>query len=163
MSLHSALTGADLHEPKGAAAASANTVYVANGSGSGAWSKVGSSQIDSATVLNVNKGFLPYVYLDVGTAGSQYIILPAACTITKISAVAEGAMATASTVLTFKNAGGSSMGTITFTSAAVAGDTGSVTPASNNTFTAGQALKIDTDGGTSTTPNVQIVLSYTLT
>ncbi len=34
---HSALTGAELHEPKGAAAASANTVYVANGSGSGAW------------------------------------------------------------------------------------------------------------------------------
>ncbi len=34
---HSALTGAELHEPKGAAAASANTVYVATGSGSGAW------------------------------------------------------------------------------------------------------------------------------
>ena len=34
---HSALTGAELHEPKGAAAATANTVYVANGSGSGAW------------------------------------------------------------------------------------------------------------------------------
>ena len=34
---HSALTGAELHEPKGAAAASANTVYVATGAGSGAW------------------------------------------------------------------------------------------------------------------------------
>lgn len=34
---HSALTGAELHEPKGAASATANTVYVANGSGSGAW------------------------------------------------------------------------------------------------------------------------------
>ena len=35
MVAHSALTGSDLHEPKGAAAASANTVYQANGSGSG--------------------------------------------------------------------------------------------------------------------------------
>jgi hypothetical protein len=34
---HSTLTGADLHEPKGVAAASSGTVYVANGSGSGAW------------------------------------------------------------------------------------------------------------------------------
>ena len=35
---HSALTGASLHEPKGAAAASANEVYVADGAGTGAWS-----------------------------------------------------------------------------------------------------------------------------
>lgn len=34
---HSTLTGSDLHEPKGAAAASSGTVYVANGSGSGVW------------------------------------------------------------------------------------------------------------------------------
>jgi len=35
---HSVITGADLHEPKGVAAASANEVYVADGSSSGAWS-----------------------------------------------------------------------------------------------------------------------------
>lgn len=34
---HSTLTGAELHEPKGVSLASANTVYVANGSGSGSW------------------------------------------------------------------------------------------------------------------------------
>lgn len=34
---HSSLTGADLHEPKGAAAATANKVYVSDGAGSGAW------------------------------------------------------------------------------------------------------------------------------
>lgn len=37
---HSALTGADLHEPKGAASASAGQVYVANGAGSGVWSRL---------------------------------------------------------------------------------------------------------------------------
>lgn len=34
---HSTLSGADLHEPKGIESASAGTVYVANGSGSGNW------------------------------------------------------------------------------------------------------------------------------
>ncbi|MDE2102788.1 MAG: hypothetical protein KGL39_36425, partial [Patescibacteria group bacterium] len=34
---HSSLTGADLHEPKGVATAASGSVYVANGSGSGAW------------------------------------------------------------------------------------------------------------------------------
>lgn len=37
MPQHKDLTGADLHEPKGAATALAGSVYVANGSGSGAW------------------------------------------------------------------------------------------------------------------------------
>lgn len=40
---HSTLTGSELHEPKGVDAAVAGTVYVANGSGSGSWSNVGTS------------------------------------------------------------------------------------------------------------------------
>jgi len=34
---HSNLTGAELHEPKGASTASSNTVYVSDGAGSGSW------------------------------------------------------------------------------------------------------------------------------
>lgn len=37
---HSALTGAELHEPKGVAAAGADQVYVSDGAGSGAWTDV---------------------------------------------------------------------------------------------------------------------------
>jgi hypothetical protein len=37
MPAHSALTGTDLHEPKGVAAADAGDVYVADGAGSGSW------------------------------------------------------------------------------------------------------------------------------
>tara|TARA_R110001606_G_scaffold2477_1_gene10841 strand:+ start:19 stop:588 length:570 start_codon:yes stop_codon:yes gene_type:complete len=40
---HNTITGSDLHEPKGAAAAAANKVYVANGSASGAWSTLTTS------------------------------------------------------------------------------------------------------------------------
>lgn len=36
-SLHSALTGSDLHEPKGVAAALSGEAYIADGAGSGSW------------------------------------------------------------------------------------------------------------------------------
>ncbi|WBF78161.1 hypothetical protein MEP402_gp41 [Methylophilales phage MEP402] len=42
---HKLITGADLHEPKGVASASNKTVYVANGSGSGAWSTVATDSL----------------------------------------------------------------------------------------------------------------------
>ena len=42
MPLHRDLTGPQLHEPKGAAAASSGQVYVANGSGSGTWTALSS-------------------------------------------------------------------------------------------------------------------------
>lgn len=41
-SVHSTLTGADLHESKGVATALSGQVYVANGSGSGAWTAASS-------------------------------------------------------------------------------------------------------------------------
>lgn len=40
---HASLTGAELHEPKGAASATLGTVYVSNGAGSGTWQSVGTS------------------------------------------------------------------------------------------------------------------------
>lgn len=42
---HASLTGANLHEPKGVAGASAGEVYVADGGGSGAWDTLGASSI----------------------------------------------------------------------------------------------------------------------
>jgi hypothetical protein len=46
---HSALTTTELHEPKGAAAASVDTVYIADGAGSGAWAK---NDADNVTVAD---------------------------------------------------------------------------------------------------------------
>lgn len=39
MPQHNQLTGSDLHEPKGVASAAVDTVYIADGAGSGAWGK----------------------------------------------------------------------------------------------------------------------------
>jgi len=47
---HSTLTGANLHEPKGVAAATVGTVYVADGAGSGAWVAVPTTSIQGGTV-----------------------------------------------------------------------------------------------------------------
>lgn len=51
---HAALTGASLHEPKGVAAAAANTVYVADGVGSGTWQKITASQLSGTGNAWVN-------------------------------------------------------------------------------------------------------------
>lgn len=47
---HSVLTGTDLHESKGVAAAPANRVYLTDGAGSGSWTTVPSAAIDAAGV-----------------------------------------------------------------------------------------------------------------
>lgn len=44
---HSALTGSDLHEPKGVAAAAANKVYVSDGAASGSWTTVTNSTLSA--------------------------------------------------------------------------------------------------------------------
>lgn len=44
--LHANLSGNDLHEPKGVASAAANTVYKANGAGSGTWDKLAQADLD---------------------------------------------------------------------------------------------------------------------
>lgn len=44
---HSALTGSNLHEPKGANTAAVSTVYVSDGVGSGAWSTLGVASLAS--------------------------------------------------------------------------------------------------------------------
>lgn len=52
MVAHSTLTGAEVHEPKGVASASAGTVYIANGSGSGSWLSPGGGAYGEMKVTN---------------------------------------------------------------------------------------------------------------
>lgn len=51
---HASLTGAALHEPKGVATATAKTVYVANGSGSGSWTTLDHSTLPAGCVVGVS-------------------------------------------------------------------------------------------------------------
>lgn len=162
MAVHSSLTGADLHESKGVDSAGANTVYVANGAGSGAWVKLPASAVDG-TVKNLNQSTEVFHFPDIGTSGSRYKVMAKACMLTKIWVTPQANMATTATVLTIRNDAGTSMGTITIPSTGTAGAVYSLTPVSNNTFVAGSKLQIDSDGGTSTSPDTTFTLELTWT
>lgn len=150
MVAHSSLTGADLHEPKGADTASIDTVYVSNGAGSGAWVKLGADNVDVGTVLNLNKDILNIQIDDIGTAGSKFVPIVRALIISQIAVTVDVATATSATVLTFRNDAGNSMGTISIPSATAPGTVLTLTPTTNNSFVANTKFQIESDGGTST-------------
>lgn len=56
MALHSSLTDPNLHEPKGVSTATSGQVYVANGSGSGAWTARLPSMSGKSGYLLTNNG-----------------------------------------------------------------------------------------------------------
>ena len=138
MPLHSALTGADLHEPKGVAAAAAGEVYLSNGAGSGSW------VVPPYTVSGVID--------DVSTASTIYLPIPFAGTVTKVVTVLAGSLTTANATVTVRNAAGTSMGTLTITqSGSAAGDIDTLSPVSNNTVTNDSRISVETDGASDTT------------
>lgn len=160
---HSTITDPYIHEPKGIAAAAINKVYVANGSGSGTWQKLTTAQFDTTSTFNTNKYILNYKFTDVSTVATQDMVIPVTGTITKIYAVLEGAITVTDLVFTFKNNAGGSMGTITLAqSGSAVGTNGSLTPVSNNTFTAGDLFQI-AGAGTTGAKDVQITFLVTQT
>tara|TARA_R100001460_G_scaffold4206_2_gene12129 strand:+ start:6864 stop:7334 length:471 start_codon:yes stop_codon:yes gene_type:complete len=137
---HSTLTDPYLHEPKGVAAASSGDVYVANGSGSGAWTA------KQTLVGEILTGTLD----NISSASTVYIPIPFAGTISKVTTVLEGAIGSSNATITVKNAAAASMGTITVTqSGSAAGDVDTLSPSSNNTVTADSFITISTDGSSS--------------
>ena len=173
---HSALTGAELHEPKGAAGASANETYVADGLGSGNWLEpepkgvVGSSAgfvyvsdgADSGTMekLVTSVPLLLHTRIDnVSTADTIYIPMPYAGNVIKVTTVLEGTLVTADSTIDVKNSAGSSMGTITVAfSGSAAGDLDSLVPVSNNVVTDDDYITIETDGASVNTRSLWITV-----
>ena len=149
---HSTLTGANLHEPKAIAAASAATAYIANGSGSGTWQKIGATEINTSSIKNLNQIVLTLSFDYLATAHSHFIVCPLAGTISKIYSVIDKAVATTDTILTAKIAGTNvTNGAITIAhSGSAAGTVDVATPSGAKTVTAGQAIEISGNGGTNT-------------
>ncbi len=154
MAHHKDLTGADLHEPKGVASASADTVYVADGSGSGAWSALPGSFVTVTRTI-----------ADISTAGDVYIGLPVVGEIDYIIGVLEAAITVADANVTF-----SIGGVAVDTSALVVAFTGSTpgaqfnsTPTGHNATTATSVLKISTDGASTTTAPFTVTVRIRVT
>lgn len=158
---HGAITDPNIHEPKGATTASANTAYVADGSGSGSWAKVTLAAMDTATLyadietkLNddtipvTGTTYLSAVIPDVSSAGTVYVPIPQDATVKGARAVISNAVTVANAAISFKNAADASMGsdiTIDYTVAA-AGTQYSFTATGNNVITGPSYIKVVTDG-----------------
>ena len=148
---HSTLTGSDLHEPKGTAAANTGQVYIANGSGSGTWT------------AHHNRCVLTTRIDDISTSSSAWVVTPIAGTISKIYSVTSGATTGGTALLTAEIAGVAvTNGVLTvLVSGSAAGIVDVATPSAANTVTAGSAIEIVTDGGSTNT--VSAVITFEIT
>lgn len=170
---HAAIVDPYIHEPKGAATASANTVYVSNGSGSGTWIKVGPSSLDYTTLLaalqaDINDGdldlkanyYLTAVIPDVSTASSVLIPIIQNSTVVSARVTLGGAITVADSVVTFQNGAGASMGTaVTVAFTASAKGTGfNFTATGNNVLTGPTFIEVLTDGASTTAQPLYITV-----
>jgi hypothetical protein len=89
----------------------------------------------------------------------MYIPFGFAGTVKKITSVLKNAITVADATITAKNSGGTSMGTLTITqSGSAAGDIDTLSPSSNNTFTADDFITIETDGGSTTAAELVLMI-----
>lgn len=164
MALHKDLTGTDLHESKGVAAAAANTLYVADGLGSGTWKKLTNSTLDLTSVQSPNTYRLTGVITDVSAPSAILIPVPVNSTFVSARLVLGGAITVADSVVSFTRNDGSSFGsTVTITQAASAEGTGfTFTATLNQTITGPGYIKIATDGASTTTQPLYVTVTLTV-
>lgn len=174
---HELIVDPKIHEPKGASTAAAFTVYVSNGSGSGAWSTLSTSSFDLAGVLTavqtgLNNGSIDvtgrfYLYanfLDIATPDSKIIPIIRSCTVIGARFTLAGAITVADSIVQVKAASGSAMGsnvTIAFTGSAK-GTSFNFTANANNILTGPTWMEITTDGAATgpTSCGVLVELEY---
>lgn len=152
---HSAITDPKIHEPKGISTATVDRVYVADGAGSGNWTRV----------KDLNLNGLEEVVLtaeldNISSASSTWVVAPYAGDIIKCYSVIHGAISGADAELSLEIGGTlvtDSEITVAFTSSA-AGDVDSSTPTGNNTVSAGQAIEVLTDGASTGTVRATVTI-----
>lgn len=104
--------------------------------------------------------FLTVQIEDISTAGQKFVVPGFRGKIEEITSVINGAIATADAVLTAK-IGGTAVtgGAITVANASsAAGDVDSVSPTALNSFSATQAIEIETNGASTNTVEVVVTL-----
>lgn len=134
---HVDIADGERHEPKGIASATAGELYEADGAESGSW-------VQPTVALTVKME-------NISTAKSVWVVAPFAGTIESIYSVIDGAITAADCAITTEIAGVAvTGGGLTITqSGSAAGDVDSATPSALNTVTAGQAIEVISDGGSS--------------
>lgn len=165
---HSVITDPDIHEPKGAAAAAADTIYAANGAGSGAWALVAYASLAAACIQSLKDAvetdigtgtlvipdaevYVTVIIPDVSTASTILIPIPEDSEVLSLTTVLEGAITLADATVTLKNAADAAVASVTvaFTGSAT-GDLDQDAAPTNASLTGPTYLKLATDGGSTT-------------
>lgn len=123
MPQHRNITDPNIHEPKGVTSASAGVTYVADGSGSGAWTPLGPDGIDMAALearlendiangdFNPNASVLLHGMFDnIATTPRLIFPVPLAGRITRVVFTLGGTIATANATFNVLASSGGSMG-----------------------------------------------------
>lgn len=169
---HAALTGADLHEPKGAATATIGTVYVSNGSGSGSWSSIegtaikSTGEVSGAVLMADGLNASDWVVVEypmlisaaVGTSAYTFFgCSPFNGTIERVYAVCDSNL-TAGTGVVFSISGTPVTG-LTFDLNTTAGSAATATATSLNSVSAGTVVKVDTEADAGLGGDANLVLT----
>lgn len=156
---HSQLTGAQLHEPKGVATATAGTVYIADGSGSGSW------QTPNTSIVQPNSRLLQTSFTDITNPSSVYFYIPHNCSLVALTVITYAPVTGGDDVLRTYVNGTSRPETSTVTAAGSAAGVASTMSYSGTTLvSAGSIVRIDSDGGSTNTntvrADVQLEINY---
>lgn len=157
---HSAITGPDLHEPKGVSAAADNTLARAVSSAI-SWGKIDDpdyiaddtldiDNIDETSIKELNTLYLTVDFPDIATAGSVWVVCPVAGNVVDCWSVIHGAITVSDETITLERSGvAMTGGTITITqSGSAAGDVDTTAAGitGNNDITASTAIEIISAG-----------------
>jgi len=120
---------------------------------------------DSLTVsaAGAAKHYIVGKVTDISTSGSTFVVCPIAGTISKIYSTINNAITVGDAALTFELAGVAVTGgaiTVAYDGSA-AGDVDSATPTAANTVTAGQAIEMISDGGSTDACECHITFEIT--
>lgn len=149
--LHSSITGADQHEPKGVESATAGKVYRANGVGSGTWSSVPAQEVlvidpnnvivatnveDALYELYQTETLVEGQFASAASAETILMSIPFSATVLSITFILAGSITVANPLITVTRSDGASMGTQTITfSGSAEGTVFTFTPSGNATLT----------------------------
>jgi len=147
MALHKDLTGAELHEPKGADTATDRQVYVADGAGSGDW------EDKFEGILNLNEYWLTSYMTDISTASNRaYFYVPIQSEIFELTAIINNSITTGNATLSIyvNNVLFPEDLDVLYTGSA-SGDAFTQGFVTANTIAAGSVIEVRSDGGSDTT------------
>jgi accessory colonization factor AcfC len=135
-------------------------VYVSNGSGSGVWKKVGSTELDSSNVLALSTRIQSFYHPNIRTANkAAYANVQAPGTLIRVSGIIDGSP-TEDVTLTITKNGVVNVGSVLISTGSAEGSqfTQAINP--NVSFAQGDFIKVLATGGAGGTLTVAASLQF---